>query len=852
MTSKIQRSNSLPVIKNGKLDSSESSRFKPTQSRPRTHSLDAGRPLTGRVLTHHDGTPVANPHSPHSLQIMNTLPEAIHFERTIRVGNFLYKVTTELPDDPELNEGYLQTNLLPQVTKAIELATQNDSLKNAEQFDLEFKPEGLSATPYRSTESSGSSIRLDEQQIWFESTEASALCENVRQMLDNPRAYIEKRPDSSKKSEISSSNQRSPSLEKNSSSRRPTEQLPSPVSKTLLIAPHSPVPFLEHGANSCFLAVFIWTYLSNHQEIREELRAKAAALNNRSWFPWSWSQSAEEKAILALDSFATKLEKHQAAGTYVPKSDINQLRDTLALLRPELFRKGEMSQKDTHEAMTLLLGMFDRASKTQIAVTHTVNGIDVPAPPLHDLFLPLPVQSHNPTEILKKRDGSNFNLQEILGAHFNSDSQFDYRVSKAQVVKAAGTTYRMSKCPRYLEITLGRLNDANQKINGDIDVPLEMTLTEMITNETPPPTYRLRSVIRHEGSSSNSGHFTSIARKDAADGVHNYHCDDIGSSNGNGTCSSVKEVNDSYCLEKAKGAYMLVYEKVEKPTTETFRVPTPIQTGAEKLSTLKSLSRDENAKIFEETFELSSHFAIPRSRIIASMPNPITATPYAARTPIAVMPTTTLKAAQDLVLNHKLNPLVLDMANPTSIGGNPYTANAQEEILCRQSNLFRGLQRVAIDQDANYQIPVKGGIYVPGVQFLRNDPNENYAMLKTPFQADVFASAAFICNTKMGVDCPTDYRLYEQGTKEKIRAMFRVALSSGSGKERNDSLVLGAFGCGAFGNDPESMARWYRDVLNEREFQGQFKQVVFAISEDHNSKNRNFKAFQKEFSPRGE
>lgn len=856
MTSKIQRSNSLPDIKSGKRDSSGSSRFKPTQFRPRTHSLDAGRPLTGRTLTHHDGTPVADPHSPQTLQIMNTLTEAIHFERTIRVGNFLYKITTELPDDPELNEGYLQTNLLPQVTKAIELATQNDSFKNAEQFDLEFKPEGLSATPYKSMESSSSSIRLDDQQTWFESAEASTLCENVRQMLDNPRAYIEKRPDGFKGRELNSSNQRSSSSEKNSSSivsrRRPAEQLTPPSATTLPIAPNSPVPFLEHGKNSCFLAVFIWTYLSNHQEIREELRTKAHALKNGSWLSWTRSQSPEDKAILALDAFATNLEKHQAAGTYVPKSDINRLRDTLALLRPELFRKGEMSQKDTHEAMTLLLGMFDRASKIEIDVHHTIQGGDIPAKAHHEVMVPLPVKTNNTTEVLKKDNGSNFNLQEILSAEFNSKKLVDFRASETEVVKATGTKYRISKCPKYLEITLGRLNDFNQKINGDIDVPLEMTLTEMITNEKPSPIYRLRSVIRHEGSTSNSGHFTSIVRKDAADGVHNYHCDDTGSKNGNGLCCSVKEVNDAYCLEKAKGAYMLVYERVEKPKTETSRTPTPIQTGPQNLSKLKSLSPGENAKIFEETLEFSSHFAIPRSRTIASMLDPITATPYALRTPVAVIPTTTLKAAQDLVLNRKLNPLVLDMANPTSIGGNPHKANAQEEILCRQSNLFRGLHGAAQIQDGAYQIPVKGGIYLSKVQFFRNDPNEGYEMLKTPFQADVFASAAFICNTKMGVDCPTDYRLYEQGTKEKIRAMFRVALSSGSGKERNDSLVLGAFGCGAFGNDPELMARWYRDVLNEREFQGQFKQVVFAVSEDQNSKNRNFNAFQKEFSSRVE
>jgi uncharacterized protein (TIGR02452 family) len=45
-----------------------------------------------------------------------------------------------------------------------------------------------------------------------------------------------------------------------------------------------------------------------------------------------------------------------------------------------------------------------------------------------------------------------------------------------------------------------------------------------------------------------------------------------------------------------------------------------------------------------------------------------------------------------------------------------------------------------------------------------------------------------------------------------------------------DTLVLGAWGCGAFGNDPLRTARDFRDAL-EGEFAGAFQHVVFAITD---------------------
>jgi uncharacterized protein (TIGR02452 family) len=46
----------------------------------------------------------------------------------------------------------------------------------------------------------------------------------------------------------------------------------------------------------------------------------------------------------------------------------------------------------------------------------------------------------------------------------------------------------------------------------------------------------------------------------------------------------------------------------------------------------------------------------------------------------------------------------------------------------------------------------------------------------------------------------------------------------------DEALVLGAWGCGAFGNDPARTARDFRDALYGP-FRGAFREIVFAIAD---------------------
>mmetsp|Transcript_19000 Transcript_19000/g.33990 ORF Transcript_19000/g.33990 Transcript_19000/m.33990 type:complete len:111 (+) Transcript_19000:416-748(+) len=65
---------------------------------------------------------------------------------------------------------------------------------------------------------------------------------------------------------------------------------------------------------------------------------------------------------------------------------------------------------------------------------------------------------------------------------------------------------------------------------------------------------------------------------------------------------------------------------------------------------------------------------------------------------------------------------------------------------------------------------------------------------------------------------------YEQKIREKILNMLHTLAEKG-----HSHIVLGAWGCGAYGNPPFGIARIFRSVLNSEKFGGKFRDVSFAI-----------------------
>ena len=62
--------------------------------------------------------------------------------------------------------------------------------------------------------------------------------------------------------------------------------------------------------------------------------------------------------------------------------------------------------------------------------------------------------------------------------------------------------------------------------------------------------------------------------------------------------------------------------------------------------------------------------------------------------------------------------------------------------------------------------------------------------------------------------------------KNKMRTILRIGLLHG-----HDSLILGAFGCGAFHTPPSHIARLFAEIFDEPEFKNKYKGLFFAVLE---------------------
>lgn len=216
-------------------------------------------------------------------------------------------------------------------------------------------------------------------------------------------------------------------------------------------------------------------------------------------------------------------------------------------------------------------------------------------------------------------------------------------------------------------------------------------------------------------------------------------------------------------------------------------------------------------------------------------------------------------ATHDLV-EQGYNPAVLNMASLYHPGGGVLQGSgAQEEELCRRSTLAISLYQFSLPGgrygDLADMVRVKrraerypmdntyGGIYSPDITFFRGTREEGYVLLDEPFKAAVISVASLNYNPKHGHNTLDNGNIPEADKpilKEKIRTILRIGALKG-----HDSLVLGALGCGAFCTPPAQMARLFHQVLDEQEFEGRFRKIVFAIIDSPSSNN--FKPFQKEF-----
>lgn len=241
------------------------------------------------------------------------------------------------------------------------------------------------------------------------------------------------------------------------------------------------------------------------------------------------------------------------------------------------------------------------------------------------------------------------------------------------------------------------------------------------------------------------------------------------------------------------------------------------------------MTREQLIGIYNHTKEVCSEFEIPKSEK-KIYPYFVTGDLPKREGEIIVEPLDTVSALAKYINNGKT--AVLNMAsNKRKGGGVEKGAMAQEECLFRCSNLFT-------IPDEFYPLMIDEFIYTHQAVFVKGG---DYGTI-WPMDADVITMAAPNMNTENKYYNAKEVEgNYEAIMKKKMNAMLDVAAV-------NDckNIILGAWGCGVFKNDPATVASLFKEVLETKRYL--FEKVVFAIINDTNSVGNNYQIFHDTFN----
>lgn len=188
---------------------------------------------------------------------------------------------------------------------------------------------------------------------------------------------------------------------------------------------------------------------------------------------------------------------------------------------------------------------------------------------------------------------------------------------------------------------------------------------------------------------------------------------------------------------------------------------------------------------------------------------------------IKVTNETTAQAAVRLEAHGKTNIVALNFAAARNPGGGFLAgAVAQEEDLCRASGLYPCIKSKPIFYNENILCDdcyyTDNIIYSPSVPFFRDEHN---LFLENPFTLSVITSPAPNLNgMKYG---PKDGEKYSKTLGTRICRILDIAAAHG-----HKTLILGAWGCGAFGNSPNLIANMFKAGLMVTPA---FEHVCFAV-----------------------
>ena len=196
---------------------------------------------------------------------------------------------------------------------------------------------------------------------------------------------------------------------------------------------------------------------------------------------------------------------------------------------------------------------------------------------------------------------------------------------------------------------------------------------------------------------------------------------------------------------------------------------------------------------------------------------------HATPAEVRVYPATTLEAAEALCREYG-RVGVLNFASARNPGGGFLGGSqAQEESLARSSGLYPCIAQFTEMYQHNAHL---NGLYSdyfsysPGVPVLRDDAG---SWLPEPYRIDVLTVPAVNAGA-LRRNSPELLPELEPTMRRRIGLLLAAAARHGC-----EALVLGAWGCGVFGNEPAQVARLFAEALREPGVRHRFRRIDFAV-----------------------
>jgi len=195
---------------------------------------------------------------------------------------------------------------------------------------------------------------------------------------------------------------------------------------------------------------------------------------------------------------------------------------------------------------------------------------------------------------------------------------------------------------------------------------------------------------------------------------------------------------------------------------------------------------------------------------------------------------TTLSTAERLEIPESAEPFVLNFASARNPGGGFLNGSgAQEESLARATGLYACISEVTDYYQRNRQsepgLYTDNMIYSPRVPVIRSEDGE---FRDRPYSISILTAPA-VNKKVVEREIPEKLSEVKPTMDERIKKVLKVAA-----EQNHELLVLGAWGCGVFGNDPKVVAKLFKNhLVSERSFKGIFDKVVFAVLDRTQRKN---------------